>query len=198
MLHVGSHHIFFMFRQVTQANTVRLTSTSATLILATMALVKMVLRLSPATAALATLAACAKPTSMNVSASLVRTVAPARTGRTPTSAPALKGPQVKLPLSYNMLNIEEMCYFYYKSLLGICLSFFLLIRFQLWDQPGRLQKPALRLWEVYRQNQWLWVCMQARLHRWALGGVYRCRGGSLELWDGVLRQVAGGSSPVEQ
>lgn len=108
-----------MFLQVTQANTVRMTSTSATLILATMALVKMVLLLSPATAALATPAACAKPTSMNVSVSLVRTVAPARTERTPTSAPVLKGPQVRLryPITFLTLKTFDIIirniYFYF-------------------------------------------------------------------------------------
>lgn len=51
---------------------------------------------SLATAALATLAACVRPTSMSVSVSPVKTVALARTGRTHTSVPAPEAPQVTL------------------------------------------------------------------------------------------------------
>lgn len=56
------------------------------------------------------------------------------------------------------------------------LMYILIYRFQLWSEPGWLQEQALWLREVHRQNKWLWMCMRARLHRWALGGVYRCRG----------------------
>lgn len=75
----------------------RSTSTSATLIPATMAHVKMAWPPSPAIAAPATLAACAKPTSTSVSASHVRMEALARTGKTRTSVPAPKALLVRKP-----------------------------------------------------------------------------------------------------
>lgn len=88
------YKIHFSF-QATQGSTVKLTSMSATLTLATMEPARMVLLPSPATAVLATLAACVRPTSMNVLASRVRMAALVRTGRTHIFVPAQKALQVR-------------------------------------------------------------------------------------------------------
>lgn len=83
-----STHVIVL--KVTRGSTVRMTSMSATQILATTAHAKMVWPPLPVIATLVTLAACAKPTSTSVSASHVRTEAPARTERTHTSVHAPK------------------------------------------------------------------------------------------------------------
>lgn len=132
--------------QVTRGSTARPTSTSATRTPATTAPARTAWPPSPATAVPATPAACARPTSMSASASPARTAALARTGRTPTSAPARKAPLVR-----HVRHRQS-----YLVLLFFCRvaqRVFPTCRFQLRDQPGRLQEQTLRLRPVHRQNQ---------------------------------------------
>lgn len=175
----GAHHIFFLRLhhffpvtsrvlvtnpnsssppQVTRGSTARPTSTSATRTPATTAPARTAWPPSPATAVPATPAACARPTSTSASASPARTAALARTGRTPTSAPARKAPLVR-----HVRHRQS-----YLVLLFFCRVAQRLSqtrRFQLRDQPGRLQEQTLRLRQVHRQNQRLRMRLRARLHR---------------------------------
>lgn len=87
---------------------------SATQILATTAHAKMDWPPSPVIATLVTPAACAKPTSTSVSASHVRTEAPARTERTHTSVHAPKALRVRKPngLKLIMSFPKKTCSFF--------------------------------------------------------------------------------------